>query len=354
MREYGIVSIIVPVYNVEKYLEQCLNSIVNQTYSHLQIILVDDGSKDSSGSICDQWAMRDSRITVLHKQNGGLSGARNDGLRLASGEYCCFVDSDDWLDLDAVEKAVAAAETYKAEIVFFPYFRESNAKTLEVHFFEKSCFFSEEAVRKQLVRKLIGPIGKELISPEKMDRCSTAWAKLFRTSVITENAIKFTDLSEIGTFEDGLFNIPVFFRASSVYYLDECMYHYRRMYSGQLTSAYDPKFFERTEHLYSILENLPEVDATENGREALQNRIALGISSQALSIAGASGDFLWKRKMLHSILHSERYESALRALSIQGMPFHWKTFFLACKFRSDTAVFVLADLMRRIKDWRNK
>ena len=173
-------------------------------------------------------------------------------------------------------------------------------------------------------------------------------------AIIKEHACTFTDLSEIGTFEDGLFNIHVFFQARSAYYLDECMYHYRRLYSGQLTNTYNPRFSERTGRLYSILEKMPEVNLIENGREALQNRIALGISSQALSIAGVRKGYLWKRKMLHSILHSERYESALRALSIQGMPCHWKVFFFSCKLHSDTVVLVLAMLMQRIKDWRNK
>ena len=90
-------SIIVPVYNVEKYIQKCVNSIINQTYSNLEIILVDDGSYDGSSVICDEWAKRDSRISVIHKSNGGLSDARNAGLDVARGQYITFVDSDDWL-----------------------------------------------------------------------------------------------------------------------------------------------------------------------------------------------------------------------------------------------------------------
>lgn len=98
-----LISIIVPVYNVEKYLVQCLNSICNQTYKNLQIILVDDGSEDLSGKICDEYQEKDKRIHVIHKKNEGLSEARNVGVQMAMGKYVGFVDSDDWIELDMYE-----------------------------------------------------------------------------------------------------------------------------------------------------------------------------------------------------------------------------------------------------------
>jgi len=98
-----MVSVIVPVYKVEKYLHRCLDSILAQSYKNLEIILVDDGSPDNSGAICDEYAQKDSRIKVIHKQNGGLSSARNAGLEIATGSYISFVDSDDWLDFKFIE-----------------------------------------------------------------------------------------------------------------------------------------------------------------------------------------------------------------------------------------------------------
>lgn len=100
---HGLVSIIVPVYNVEQYLDRCISSLVGQTYAELEILLVDDGSTDGSGILCDRWQSRDPRIRVFHKENGGLSDARNHGLEHAHGEYICFVDSDDWCDPHFVE-----------------------------------------------------------------------------------------------------------------------------------------------------------------------------------------------------------------------------------------------------------
>ncbi|HFI0794571.1 TPA: glycosyltransferase family 2 protein [Streptococcus suis] len=98
-----LVSVIVPVYNVEKYLVQCIDSIINQTYQNLEIILVNDGSTDNSGKICDEYAKKDSRIKVIHKENGGLSDARNKGLDFMTGEYVTLVDSDDYLEHNCIE-----------------------------------------------------------------------------------------------------------------------------------------------------------------------------------------------------------------------------------------------------------
>lgn len=110
------VSVIVPVYNVEKYLDRCMESIVQQTYSNLQIILVDDGAKDKSGTICDTWKERDSRIVVIHQKNGGLSNARNTGIKQANGEYLIFVDSDDVVASSMIEQLVGLIETEDADI----------------------------------------------------------------------------------------------------------------------------------------------------------------------------------------------------------------------------------------------
>ena len=112
-----LISVIIPVFKVEKYLEYCIESIRNQTYKHLEIILVDDGSPDACPGICDKYASIDSRIRVLHKKNGGLSDARNAGLRVAKGSYVSFIDSDDWVELDFFEKLIKESKVNNADIV---------------------------------------------------------------------------------------------------------------------------------------------------------------------------------------------------------------------------------------------
>ena len=121
-----LVSVVVPVYKVEQYLERCVKSICEQTYQELEIILVNDGSPDRCGEMCEDLAQKDKRIQVLHKQNGGLSDARNAGVKLATGKYLLFVDSDDYIVKDLVEKAVAEAEKMACDMVLFDYYCVEN------------------------------------------------------------------------------------------------------------------------------------------------------------------------------------------------------------------------------------
>ena len=114
-----LVTVVVPIYNVEQYLDRCMESLVKQTYSNLEIILVDDGSPDRCPQMCEEWAMRDSRIRVIHKQNAGLGMARNTGIEAASGQYICFIDSDDYVGLEIISKAYRAAVQYQADLVVF-------------------------------------------------------------------------------------------------------------------------------------------------------------------------------------------------------------------------------------------
>ena len=116
-RSIKLVSIIVPVYKVEDYLERCIRSIVNQTYKEIEIIIINDGSPDKCPEICDKWAEEDKRIKVIHKKNGGLSDARNAGMQIASGEYIAFVDSDDWISPFYLEYLIKAIVDSKCDIV---------------------------------------------------------------------------------------------------------------------------------------------------------------------------------------------------------------------------------------------
>lgn len=125
-----LISVIIPVYNVEKYLKRCVDSLVKQTYKNLEIILIDDGSKDSSGKLCDEISKIDKRILVLHKSNGGSSSARNLGIEIATGKYITFVDSDDWLELDTYEYCVNLIKLNQADCIEFNTIMVENANSL--------------------------------------------------------------------------------------------------------------------------------------------------------------------------------------------------------------------------------
>ncbi len=127
-----LISIIVPVYNVEQYLEKCVKSIIRQTYKNIEIILIDDGATDSSGKICDKLKLKDNRIKVIHKENGGLSDARNAGLKVAKGEYIGFVDSDDYIKEDMFETLYNLNKKYNSEISIVSYYEICKDKLIAV------------------------------------------------------------------------------------------------------------------------------------------------------------------------------------------------------------------------------
>lgn len=127
-QEKALISIIIPVYKVEKYLEKCIQSVINQTYENLQIILVDDGSPDNCGKICDEYAKKDHRIEVIHKSNGGLSDARNKGLEIAKGEYIGFVDSDDYIESDMYEVLYNLLKQYNVDVSICNFYTVSQGR----------------------------------------------------------------------------------------------------------------------------------------------------------------------------------------------------------------------------------
>ena len=150
MKEQPLVSVIIPVYNVERYLAQCLDSVINQTYPNLEIICVNDGSRDGSPDILRRYADEDARIQVIDKANGGVSRARNDALDCARGEYIMFVDSDDWVEPDACENAVNAMREYDADIVMWSYVSETENRSSRKVIFPETTVFEKEEVRAKL------------------------------------------------------------------------------------------------------------------------------------------------------------------------------------------------------------
>lgn len=201
-----MISVIVPVYNVEAYLRQCLDSIVNQTYRDLEIIVIDDGSTDSSGIICDSYS--DQRIRVLHTDNRGLSAARNVGLDEAIGEYITFVDSDDWIESNIFEQAIA--EIGSADILCFGCDRHSaNSGTYSGH----------EALCKLINGEISG----------------AAWGKLYK-----KDCFKTISFPEKREHEEVATSYKLMIQAKTVISIDECGYHYRQR-EGSITHSHDIK-----------------------------------------------------------------------------------------------------------------
>lgn len=217
------VSIVVPIYNVEQYLEKCIKSIVDQTYSNLEIILVDDGSKDSSSEICNKWKEEDQRIVVIHKENGGLSSARNAGLEVATGDYIMFEDSDDWLELDIVEKCVERIEKDASDLVIFGYTKvDEKSKNLGSFTFGNDTYTREEMAGQLHSRILEMSFGY-------------AWNKLYRLSVIRESGV--VNDGSIIDREDLYFNLQLFSTLNRISFLNKEGYYYLQRKTSLLHNA---------------------------------------------------------------------------------------------------------------------
>lgn len=205
------ISIIVPVYNVEKFLDKCILSLINQTYRSIEIILVDDGSTDNCPKICDYYSKKDSRIKVIHKKNGGLSDARNAGLQLAIGEYILFVDSDDYIELDTCERFIEAMGNERPDIVVGNAIKKDGTK--------------KTIMKHKYITKGTLITGEEYLKQELKSRTMymAAWLNLYRRDFLLTNNLMFKD----GLLhEDEHFTPRCFLKAKKVLGTDIIFYNY--------------------------------------------------------------------------------------------------------------------------------
>ena len=244
------VTVIVPVYKVEKYLERCIDSIINQSYSNLEIILVDDGSPDRCPAICDSYALREERIKVIHKENGGLSSARNAGINEANGQYFCFVDSDDYILPDMIEQLVRSAQTFRTSISACSFSSEEDRMqpglTDEIRLFSAA-----EALREILTDGVI---------------CTSAWAKLYDRALFSDVVFP-----EKMIFEDYATVYKLVHKAGMIAFADMAKYYYTPNYSGITKSSFSAKqmdYFTVSDEVEGFVkENYPELTAHVRNRK---------------------------------------------------------------------------------------
>lgn len=211
------ISVIVPVYKVEPYLARCVNSILNQTFHDLEIILVDDGSPDGCGALCDAYARQDSRVQVIHKPNGGLSSARNAGIERAKSAYLAFVDSDDWLDLDMLEQLHTLCEQRGADIA------ECSYRSIYQDGIREETLCTGRIIEAGPVEAIDGILDWKHFK-------SVAWNKLYRREVI--GAIRYP---EGMLHEDEFTTYRYFYAAKKLVYLDVSKYNYDRSRTDSIT-----------------------------------------------------------------------------------------------------------------------
>lgn len=234
-------SLILPVYNVEKYVKRCVNSLLRQEYTDYEIILVDDGSTDSSGSICDKLADKNNNIFAYHKENGGLSDARNYGMDRAKGNYILFIDSDDWVD----EKLLISLHNHlnksNVDILKFGFqkMQEGNYKNTFFSYFNIGVY-DRRQIEETILPYTIGP--KRLFCYEQ-NACKSVWSHVYSLNFLRENNIRFVSEREILN-EDYLFNLHTLLYAKSLEVTHYILYYYDYR-EGSLSKRYITNEFER-------------------------------------------------------------------------------------------------------------
>lgn len=344
-----LISVILPTYNVKDYIEECVGSLIGQTYKDVEILIVNDGSTDGTAELCDEIARQDSRIRVFHKENGGTHTARNMGIREAKGDYIMFLDPDDWLDTDTFSQLVPLLEEHQLDVVRFGYVREfGNHSALKPNTFLPEDVCIGEDCRK-ICRQTIGLIGEELVHPENMNFLASACFCLYRRSVITENRLELPNIHEIATFSDGLFNIRFLRKAKRFLYVDKPFYHYRKTNTASASVNYRKDFLERQLHLLEMIRQIAEDEKDAAFIEAYRSRVIYNTLELCLNALVGTRSEKEKYAEVRQILNSPEHRRCFKKVNLGGYPLVWRVYFLFAKLHWTIPVFVMTKIIQFIQ-----
>ena len=342
-----LISVIIPVYNVEKYLRECIDSVLSQIYKNLEIILVDDGSPDNCPQICDEYAEKDSRIKVIHKENGGLSSARNAGISSATGQYAMMVDGDDWIDKETLSEMQQKAAEHDADCVMACYVKEYDNFSVPVNVFSEDVYTATNDASMLFYHRLFGELGQELSHPELADSLCTCWTKLYKREVALKG--RYFDTKVVGSYEDGLFNIYALHGAERLYYINKPFYHYRKTNTGSLTTVYKKDMPKLWKNMFSEIQKaLFELNCPKLCYDAFSNKIALSI----VGIGFNELNNLNKKEIKRNIkayISTEQYQKTIKKLQFKYLPLKWKVFLWFCKKKNVGMVCWFLRVMNKLK-----
>lgn len=248
------ISVIIPIYNVEKYLSRCVDSVLDQTLTDIEVILVDDGSPDRCGQICDEYKTRDERVKVVHKKNGGLSSARNAGLDVAEGEYTFFLDSDDWLEKDGLERLHTKATETNVDFVRFRPYKANWPNLPELAPYSdgapelRAGYYDRKAIERELLPQAL------VTDSMTLGPTVSACMALYKSSFLKENNLRFDE--EVKNSEDVIFSAQVAYCAASFYYIEEAGIYCYFYNEASISKGFKPDRFEKLKNLSYACEKL--------------------------------------------------------------------------------------------------
>lgn len=320
------VSVIMPIYNCEKYLKRSIESIINQTYNCLEIILINDGSTDNSLNICVDYSKNDNRIKIIDKKNEGVSQARNDGIKKATGEYIFFMDSDDWIDSNTIE--ICMKEIGNFDLLMFPYIKEFSNKSIIRRLFESEFEANSwDEVYKKVFLDYIGPYNTNISSPELLDIRNAVWGKVFKTKIAKK--IEFVDFKKIIS-EDLLYNIMYVKKIKTAKYIEKTFYHYNKCNTSSISKKSPNNLILRWKNLFSYIEKEIFVENNDIELNCLNNRIALNMLHIALQVYNCSISLKEKINNLNILLSDEYFTCRYKYLDLKKLSFKMRIFYKSC------------------------
>ncbi len=287
-----LISVVLPIYNVEKVLRRCVDSVLNQTYRNLEVILVDDGSPDGCPAICDEYALQDSRIKVIHKQNAGLGYARNTGIENATGKYICFFDSDDYIEPTTLEECCTLAEKENADLVCYGHTEETAEGLVLKNRIPRPAkdIFNGKEIRETLMPMTLAHCAK---TGEDWDLSLSAWCELFSLETIQKNNFRFVSEREI--ISEDIYSVLEYYSyCETVAFIKKPFYHYIAN-PCSLSKSYRA---DRYEKLKVLAKKMYELSAQMNMEAELSQRVItifMGLTIGAVKQIVASGESFGKK-----------------------------------------------------------
>lgn len=305
------ISVIVPIYNVEKYLANCLESILAQTHSELEIILVNDGSKDQSLDICNIYAQKDKRIVVIDKVNEGVSIARNTGLEVATGEYIAFIDPDDWIEPEAYASMLSQIKKWESPVCLCNFYKDTKRKSQPKCFEFTSQMLEGEKVRELLINNMIGM--PDLL-PKYVYVMGSVWRGLYSRNFLNQHQLRF--IPRLTIMEDLVFMIQLLLKCDKVAIDQGVWYHYVQHATSAL-HTYNGQLWEDQLLVYQLLErSLKEAHLEEDMRNRLDLRY-IGMVITAIkneTYIKKSGDFKDTISHIREIFTDETLKNVLERI----------------------------------------
>lgn len=337
MKKKNLFSIIIPIYNCEKYLDRMLTSILNQTYQIFEIILIDDGSTDNSSVICDRYSKKFSNIFTIHKKNEGVSKARNEGINKSSGKYICFFDCDDYIDNGYLEYANNIFNNNNIELLISGFYSEIETKKGnsfdEIKSIEK-CYNNKKELKKDLV----------FLWDKHM--LYNVWNKVYLSKIIKENNIRFPNY-DFG--EDMYFNQEYLSKINKLYNSDKCFYHYIKERDNSLTSKYNKDLFNIRVREYYDFNNYfkKEGIAYKDYIEFSSRRFIERVIGCIENICGSSNPRKIKKQNIKSIINNKLIDETIKNAKLKSIKM--KILIIPLKIKSTELLYLMGTTIRKIR-----